>query len=447
MCKRSLWFKKHSTQLTNRKKQRAMSLALWLVVTKLLVNFGDCEKHPWGWDDCPCMSQSSREFGLAKKILLSESVKEQNRSLREDYGLTGCKKHDHKECSEYPYSCKQEWCYVDMDKCQINETACGEDKLGSFKSGFCRTRAVSQSLYNDSLYFSYETCNNLGSYDEGRFEKWMSGVHIQAATDELNFYPHRFYRELLQIAVNQFSFLEDPKYNLSCPELKYRFKGGNWSTEESRKTVQSLSHLPDNEWSYCVHDVAVGNTDLCVADVWVTPERSAIAQFLPPVRFSTFYLVQVRQARTKWHLWDILERPFLPFHESAWIGIVCFIGLSVLLLLIGRSMAHQAKPMEQTKSPHGQLVIASHDVIRKPDAFTSEKFNHSAGCRVVSFGFGFFTMVISTSYNANLTSMLVQESTASIRSLDDAKGMHVCVHKVSIPAAQYDTPGCELDVS
>ena len=403
-----------------------MSLALWLVVTKLLVNFGDCQKTPWGWDDCPCMDESSREFGLAKEILQSESVKEENRS--EDYGLTGCMLYNDGECKKFPYSCHQEWCYVDMDKCQINETACGEDKLGSFENAFCRQRPVSQSRFNDSLYFSYETCNNLGSYDEGRFEKWMSGVHIQAATDELEFYPHGFYRALVQKAVDQFSFLEE-NYNLSNPKLKYRFQGGNWSTEESRKTVQNLSHLPDNEWSYCVHDVAVGNTDLCVADVWVTPERSAIAQFLPPVRFSNFYLVQYLQARTKWDFWDILQRPFLPFHETAWIGIVCFIGLSVLLLLVGRCKAEEAAPIK-TQSRRAKLVIASHDVMRREDAFTRQNFEHSAGCRVVSFGFGFFTMVIASTYNANLTSMLVHESTGSIRSLDDAKGRFVCVHKV-----------------
>ena len=410
-----------------------MSLALWLVVTKLLVNFSDCEKLPWGWNDCPCMSQSSREFELAKEIV-NESMKQENRNLTEDYGFNGCKLYNDGECKKFPLSCHQEWCYVDMDKCQINETACGEDelgsRLGSFKSASCRKRPVSQSRFSDSLYFSYETCNNLGSYDEGRFEKWMAGVRIQAATDKLKFYPHPFYRALVQEAVNQFSFLEKKEWDLDRPELDYRFKEDkDWCTKESKETVKTLSHLPDNEWSYCVHDVAVGNTDLCVADVWVTPERSAIAQFLPPVRFSNFYLVQYPEARTKWHPRDILIRPFLPFHWTAWLGIVCFIGLSILLLLIGRCMAHQA-PMKPAQSRRAKVVMAGHDIMRGEDAFTSQDFAHSAGCRVLSFGFAFFTMIIGSTYTANLTSMLVTESTGSIRSLDDAKGMSVCVHKV-----------------
>ena len=441
VCKRSLWFKKHSTQLTNKKKQRAMSLALWLVVTKLLVNFGDC--LTWGWDDCPCMNESSREFGLAKEIFQSESMKEENRS--EDYGLTGCKQYNGGECEKFPYSCHQEWCYVDMDKCQINEAKCGNDKLGSFTSGFCRQRPVSQSRFNDSLYFSYETCNNLGSYDEGRFKKWMSGVRIQAATDKLEDYPHKFHRALVAKAVLQFSFLKDD-YNYSRPKLEYRFEGENdWCTKESKETVNNLSHLPENEWSYCVHDVAVGNTDLCVADVWVTPERSAIAQFLPPVRFSNFYLVQHPVARTKWNPIDILKRPFLPFHWTAWLGIVCFIGVSILLLLIGRCMAGetlpagQTLPMYPTQSRRAKVVMAAHDVMRGQDAFTGQDFAfaHSIGCRVLSFGFGFFTMIIGSIYTANLTSMLVTESTGSIGSLNDAKGMHVCVHKV--PYQQLNT--------
>ncbi len=399
-----------------------MSLALWLLVTKLLVNFGGCDNTWWGWGDCPCMNSSSTEFRLA-------SVKEENRS--EDYGFTGCKQYNGGECEKYPYSCNQSWCYVDMDKCQIDQAKCGEDKLGSFKSEFCRQRPVSQSRFNDSLYFSYATCNNLGSYDEGRFEKWISGVRIQAATNKLKSYPNPFYRALVDKAVLQFAFLKN--YNYSRPKLEYRFQGEkDWCTNKSKKTVAKLSHIlgPANEWSYCVHDVAVGNTDLCVADVWVTPERSAIAQFLPPVRFSNFYLVQHPQARTSWDPVDILTRPFLPFHWTAWLGIVCFIGLSILLLLIGRSMARRTLPIKPTQSRRAKVVLAGHDVMRGEDAFTGQDFEHSIGCRVLSFGFGFFTMIIGSTYTANLTSLLVTERIGSIQNLDDAKGMHVCVHKV-----------------
>ena len=40
-----------------------------------------------------------------------------------------------------------------------------------------------------------------------------------------------------------------------------------------------------------MHDVAVGNFDICLADLWITPERNQLVTFLPALRNDHFYLV------------------------------------------------------------------------------------------------------------------------------------------------------------
>ena len=37
-------------------------------------------------------------------------------------------------------------------------------------------------------------------------------------------------------------------------------------------------------YTACVHDVAVGNFDICIADLWLTPNRHRLAWFLPTIR-------------------------------------------------------------------------------------------------------------------------------------------------------------------
>ena len=58
-----------------------------------------------------------------------------------------------------------------------------------------------------------------------------------------------------------------------------------WATAESRLKY------PESSYTACVHDVAVGNFDICLADLWITPERNQLVTFLPALRNDHFYLV------------------------------------------------------------------------------------------------------------------------------------------------------------
>ena len=83
----------------------------------------------------------------------------------------------------------------------------------------------------------------------------------------------------------------------------------------------------------CVHDVAVGNRDICVADIWLTPERNQLANFLPTVKSDTFRLVVPRKIEeiTFYHR---ISRPFMPFSRAAWFGIGGFLFVIAAVMWI-----------------------------------------------------------------------------------------------------------------
>ena len=113
-------------------------------------------------------------------------------------------------------------------------------------------------------------------------------------------------QELVYKSLTEFDFLESAKRattsqtRASIPILNPTDQS-YWETQAGSNCSQDESgcFVCNSGYSKCVHDVAVGKFDLCIADLWITPCRSAIAQFLPPVRFDMFYLVQAAKPRTE----------------------------------------------------------------------------------------------------------------------------------------------------
>ena len=197
--------------------------------------------------------------------------------------------------------------------------------------------------------------------------------------------------------------------------------------------------LYSSSYTACVHDVAIGNFDLCIADLWLTPERNQLATFLPPVRHDYFYLV-VPKKQEEITFWTRLEAPLRPFTADAWLSIVLFLcGLSALLWLV------QLCEKGFFKNPKGLcswsvaefgrsqfnvwhdflLGQSSHDVERGP--------SH----KLFSVAFAFFILVTLASYTASLASQLViqrgaEGTIADINAAVDL-GIKICVPSVLYP--------------
>jgi hypothetical protein len=94
----------------------------------------------------------------------------------------------------------------------------------------------------------------------------------------------------------------------------------------------------DSAWTSCVADVAAGILDLCVANVWITPDRLELgATFVTPATSDRFKLLS-ESSRTKPTLRERLWTPFAPFSQELWASI--FITWVVVGFLYSMFGAH-----------------------------------------------------------------------------------------------------------
>jgi hypothetical protein len=253
----------------------------WLLtcclLTFKLADAAEVPKNAWGTPmgafECPC----------------SEEIPQVARSALELQGYPrgygeGCNKHDDGNAqsgcgsgvADPPSYCSSPWCYVDAEKCLVNERKCLESGAvtGSNMSPYCRSREMSISaLLNASqgIFYSYHTCGAIDRYTSitsgDKFARELKGSNIVIALTESK--PWTFQGDV------------DPKN----PEWK------GWTgvlvhlIDEMKKradlnitvvdyfaSIQSQSMF-SSDYTACVLDVAVGKTDLCLSDFWVTPQR------------------------------------------------------------------------------------------------------------------------------------------------------------------------------
>jgi len=369
-----------------------------------------------------------------------------------DYGIGGCKAYDagsQKEgCGDNESShCNFAWCYVDPALCPEDEDKCeaGNGVLGNEVSPYCRTREVIKSSQVSADY-SYATCGTLSSYKTNMLFKSVAGNVVQVAIK--TFEPFILTLEKEHADIKQryggptFDFFE-AALMLFQPELEMM---------EVDATNSSKARYPDSSYTACVHDVAVGNFDLCVADLWVTEERAQLTAFLPSLREDYFYFV-TRRIRKQVTFADRVQRPFLPFTTGAWFLVVVFlIGLAVVLWKLMRDF----KVLDGSDEPcpwsawHGLkdlgfiIVLVLMDFMSRELTTVKKSTTKGAprtvdtlpprgmwGFKVFSLAFSFFVLVCLSSYTAYLASLLVIQNNDNVafKSLDDAiaKDVKICV--------------------
>ena len=134
-----------------------------------------------------------------------------------------------------------------------------------------------------------------------------------------------------------------------------------WATNESR------AKYPRSLYTACVYDVGVGNFDACVADMWMTPERTQLAHFLPAVRNDNFYLVVPRR-QDETTIWTMLRAPFRPLTAAAWLA-VCGVLAWFALLNCTIDFLGQKPPWDESESKlrhvYRQLYSSLRDFLRQ----------------------------------------------------------------------------------
>ncbi|CAE7031211.1 GLR3.4 [Symbiodinium natans] len=380
--------------------------------------------------ECPCITSSSALYSQLRAELTAEG-------LGADYGTEGCRAYDNENRSRSLFGCngtaqvsqcENPWCFVDMTVCPFSLDRCAAAGAapGSDDSPHCRTRRTEdKTILNTSWSYSYETCGSV-NIDSIRHSVAIGGYVIKIAATAW-----------APWVVERGGEFGGPSYDFFTQSLKLfdpiptvRLIPG-WATEQSRRKFAS-------SYTACVHDVAVGNFDLCIADLWLTPERNSVANFLPPLRQDFFYLV-VPKTIEEVTFWSYLASPFRPFSVDAWLGVVAFLcGMSLLLWLMQLSDAgfcSRRQKFSWSLAEFGNsLFVVWHDFLLGQ---SSHDVENGPARKLISVAFSFFILIILASYTASLASILVVKRGAvgEISSIDEAieKGVSICVPSVLGP--------------
>lgn len=166
------------------------------------------------------------------------------------------------------------------------------------------------------------------------------------------------------------------------------------------------------EWNGMIHEVMNGKADLAIADLSITSSREDAVDFTLPF-MSTGISILFKKATTKeLELFSILS----PFETHVWVYVCgAYVGVSLLLFVVGRISPYEwADPHpchHQYKILHNQFSM------RNSFWFTisavmqqgSDMAPRSLSTRLVAATWYFFTLIMISSYTANLAAFLSVE--------------------------------------
>ena len=208
--------------------------------------------------------------------------------------------------------CAASFCYVDPASCD----------RPSDRSAYTWADPASHAPLGE-LHYSYETCGNLNSYAESRHYEQLSGMHLRVAFPGDSGAGYTLYT--IQHGVD-----EGKKDGSVWGFMAGVLKEGNvsWTPQEISNASRSRFN---SSYSACVHDVALGELDLCIGPFWMTPERLLMAPYTTPLFDDHFQLI-VRRTEEDYdgsgvlyvfkQLADNLHMPFRPFTPIAWAFIL-----------------------------------------------------------------------------------------------------------------------------
>ncbi|KAL1525291.1 hypothetical protein AB1Y20_020153 [Prymnesium parvum] len=408
-----------------------------------------------------------------------------------DYGLARCHVWDDalppfcNGAPPRPAFCATPWCFIDPARCRATKTPIWKAHL----------------LQPLPLYYSYETCVQNGSLQsllQARVaeEQWVSytvltplvGVTLTVGFAAL-WWPSHFKRDELGAEVSY----GHPRYeeiytNDSIPweGVSVEFFGA--LLDEANRLGLNVSavhtyvsgaarHRHANPWTAAVDDVGTGLLDVSPGELWPTPDRLKLAPFTLPYKESEFWLFVPRpdDESASVSAFSHLSRCFLPFTEGLWGAIIAAtlcVGLLHAYLAMRvepnsgggsevnggkeRSWSRRLRSSLRTRSggcgdgggASEQLwtctAQAAGELLSGGVGLDVEQIV-SAGGRLLYLGWGFFVLLVISSYTANLAAFLTQEGQqngypSTIEELR-RKGDAICLNEVMMPLATARYPG------
>ncbi|KAK1881698.1 Glutamate receptor ionotropic delta-1 [Dissostichus eleginoides] len=183
------------------------------------------------------------------------------------------------------------------------------------------------------------------------------------------------------------------------------------------------SQLPNGSWNGMIGDLINKRADLAVSAITITPERENV------VDFSKRYLdysvgILLRKPEEKINIFSL----FAPFDLAVWACIAAAIPVvGVLIFLLNRLQALRSSATQN--APQGQPAngVVGSGSLQSAVWIVYGAFVHQVALRIVMGSWWLFTLIVCSSYTANLAAYLtVSRMDHAIRSFQDlARQMEV----------------------
>ncbi|KAL6727285.1 hypothetical protein Aduo_009175 [Ancylostoma duodenale] len=213
------------------------------------------------------------------------------------------------------------------------------------------------------------------------------------------------------------------KYEGYCIDLLKlladRIDGFNFEVYLGEKTG---SKLPDGSWDGMMGDLLNGKADVAVASLTINQERERVVDFSKPFMTTGISIMIKKPDKQEFSVFSFMQ----PLSTEIWMYIIfAYIGVSVVIFLVSRFSPYEWRVEETAR---GGFTISNDFSVYNCLWFTLAAFMQqgtdilprSISGRIASSAWWFFTMIIVSSYTANLAAFLTLEKMqAPIESVED----------------------------
>ncbi|XP_076118195.1 glutamate receptor 3-like isoform X1 [Mytilus galloprovincialis] len=171
-------------------------------------------------------------------------------------------------------------------------------------------------------------------------------------------------------------------------------------------------------WDGMISELIEGEADIALGSISITEEREHVVDFTKPFMNTGISIMIKRPDKQKPNILSFKE----PFSNSMWICIMCgFAGVSLVLVLIGRFSPYEWQNNSNTGPSEDFSVLnslwSSFGALLQQG---SDFLPSSISGRIAECAWWFFTLIIVSSYTANLAAFLtVEKLNIPINSADD----------------------------
>ena len=407
-----------------------------------------------GTASCPCLSKQAL---LGGDSFCNYDIRTVSGDCYDDsFGWGECKPHDlsiTKACVNFdpmPKWCENSFCWVDPANCDRPNHPSSENYFSGAK--------LSDGT---PLTYSYQTCGSLDYYSENEFEdilkEKLKKVRITfpgASSSQ--------YTIVRSEGYSGFAVNESPAVTMSrsgregsIPDfmntILVRYGVGEIETVEVSPKSQEFS---SSSFTACTHEVAIGNADICVGNIWPTVERRLLTSFTSPIYNDEFHLITKKvdtQDGASFSPSDIIK-PFglwckapqgrsqsdcFKHNVHSWVWIFAVLVFAAFSIWMTEGWTNETEFPERAFSD--QFARATFNMSQGFFGGGDHRHvPHTASGRITITSFSLAVLVLLTTYTAEMTSKKVEEvqATGIISSLNQAldEDFKVCGMNAALPA-------------